>query len=223
MLVNIFGKRGAGKTHLIKRVLHQCEYPVVVLDILGNFSEVQNSYQTDSLPDALAKIAAYNHYQKISDGERGLRDEPAPIVVLQPADPDEAIDFVSAFLWEEWGGTLVIDEADGFNIHNAPCFSQLVRYGRNHGVHLLTGCRRPAELDRNITAGANTIYIFQTQEPRDVEYFRKTLIGDQALQLINLPEYHGLFVNYDKKTTGIFKTDEKGDVFILTENTMSPK
>lgn len=223
MLVNIFGKRGAGKTHLIKRVLHQCEYPVVVLDILGNFSEVQNSYQTDSLPDALAKIAAYNHYQKISDGERGLMDEPAPIVVLQPADPDEAIDFVSAFLWEEWGGTLVIDEADGFNIHNAPCFSQLVRYGRNHGVHLLTGCRRPAELDRNITAGANTIYIFQTQEPRDVEYFRKTLIGDQALQLINLPEYHGLFVNYDKKTTGIFKTDEKGDVFILTENTMSPK
>ncbi len=223
MLVNIFGKRGAGKTHLIKRTLPKCEAPVVVLDILGNFSEVDNSYQTDSIPDALEKIAKYNHYQKLTKYERGLMEEPAPIIVLQPADPDEAINFVSAFMWEEWGGTLVIDEADGFSIANAPCFSQLIRYGRNHGVHILTGCRRPAELDRNITAGANVIYIFQTQEPRDIEYFRKTLMGDQALRLNSLADYHGLFINYDKKTTGVFKTDEKGELFILEENSTSPK
>ena len=222
MLVNIFGKRGAGKTHMIKRALQDCEAPVVVLDILGNFDQTPNSYQTDSLSDALQKIVDYNVYSGATDAERGLMEETAPVIVLQPADPDEAINFVSALLWEEWGGTLVIDEADGFSITNAPCFSQLIRYGRNHGVHILTGCRRPAELDRNITAGANCIYIFQTQEPRDVEYFSKTLIGKaQAERLINLPEYHGLFVNYDKKTTGLFKTDQTGQVFILEEKQMN--
>lgn len=222
MLVNIFGKRGAGKTHMIKRALQDCEQPVVVLDILGNFDQTPNSYQTDSLSDALQKIVDYNVYNGATDNERGLMEETPGIIVLQPADPDEAIDFVSALLWEQWGGTLVIDEADGFNIHSAPCFSQLIRYGRNHGVHILTGCRRPAELDRNITAGANCIYIFQTQEPRDVEYFSKTLIGkSQAERLINLPEYHGLFVNYDKKTTGLFKTDENGQVYILEEKQMN--
>lgn len=221
MLVNVFGKRGAGKTHLIKRVLPQCETPVVVIDILGNFVDIPNSYETDSLSDALQKITDYNVYSAASDNERGFMEEVPGIIVLQPADPDEAVDFISALLWEEWGGTLVLDEADGFNIHNAPCFDQLVRYGRNHGVHILTGCRRPAELSRNITAGANTIYIFQTQEPRDIEYFAKTLIGkEQAERLINMPEYHGLFVNYDKKTTGVFKTDKNGDVFILEEKTM---
>ena len=222
MLVNIFGKRGAGKTHMIKHALTFCEAPVVVLDILGNFSKIKNSYQTDTLSDALQKITDYNTYESASDNERAFMDEVPPIIVLQPSDPDEAINFVSALLWHEYGGTLVIDEADGFSIANAPCFDQLIRYGRNRGVHVLTGCRRPYELNRNITAGANCIYIFQTQEPRDIDYFAKTLIGkEQAERLKNLPEYHGLFINYDKKTIGMFKTGAQGEVYILSENQIS--
>lgn len=221
MLVNIFGKRGAGKTHMIKRALQDCEPPVVVLDVLGNFDEIPDSYQTDSTSDALEKIKAFNDYARAENNQRAFMDEIPPIIVLQPLDPDEAIDFISAMLWHEWGGTLVIDEADAFDIHKAPSFMYLIRYGRNHGVHLLTGCRRPAELNRNITAGANAIYIFQTQEPRDVEYFAKTLLGkEQAQRLISLPEHHGLFINYDKKTIGIFKTDEKGQVWIIEEKEM---
>ena len=223
MLVTIFGKRGAGKTHMIKNAINDCEAPVVVLDILGNFNELPNSYKTESLSDALQKIVDYNVYQSAPDNERAFMEEIPPVIVLQPADPDEAVDFVSALLWEQEGGTLVLDEADGFDIHSAKCFDQLIRYGRNKGVHILTGCRRPAELSRNITAGANCIYIFQTQEPRDVEYFKKTLIGDQAERLISLQEYHGLFINYDKKTIGVFKTDDKGQVYILEENKMTPK
>lgn len=224
MLVNIFGKRGAGKTHMIKHALKYCEPPVAVLDILGNFNEdeVPISYQTDSLSDACEQIKNYNVYEAASDNERAFMDEVPPIIVLQPADPDTAIDFISATLWHEFGGTLVIDEADGFSITEAPCFDQLIRYGRNRGVHLLTGCRRPYELNRSITAGANCIYIFQTQEPRDIEYFAKTLIGkDQADRLKNLPEYHGLFINYDKKTIGMFKTGHKGEVYILEEKQIS--
>ena len=224
MLVNIFGKRGAGKTHAIKHALYNCEAPVVVIDILGNFDQINDSYQTETLSDALQKIIDYNVFQGASDSEREFMDEVPPIIVIQPADPNIAIDHISALLWEEYGGTLVIDEADGFSIYEAPCFDQLIRYGRNHGVHILTGCRRPAELNRNITAGANTIYIFQTQEPRDIEYFAKTLIGkEQAERLKNMPEYHGLFINYDKKTIGTFKTDEKGQVWILEENKIGAK
>ena len=222
MLVNIFGKRGAGKTHMIKYAVQYCEKPVIVLDILGNFTELKNSYTADSLSDALQKIKDYNVFVAATDNERAFMEEIPPIIVLQPHDPDEAIDFVSSMLWHEEGGTLVIDEADGFNIYSAPCFSELIRYGRNKGVHILTGCRRPAELDRNITAGANCIYIFQTQEPRDIEYFSKTLIGKQhAESLKNLPDYHGLFIDYDRKVVGVFKTDEQGATYILTEKSLS--
>lgn len=222
MLVNIFGKRGAGKTHMIKRALLKCEPPVVVLDVLGNFHDIPGTYQTESLPDALQKIKEYNEQQSMDEYQRGLTEEIPPVIVLQPMDASEAVDFVSALMWHEWGGTLVIDEADAFDIHQAPHFDYLIRYGRNHGVHILTGCRRPAEISRNITAGANALYIFQTQEPRDIEYFAKTLLGkQQAERLKNLPEFHGLFINYDKKTIGIFKTDQKGDVFILEEKNIN--
>lgn len=224
MLVTIFGKRGAGKTQMIKGAIKNCEAPVVIIDILGNFDEMENSYQTESLSDALEKIRDYNDYERANDDERRFMEEIPRVIVLMPSDPDEAVNFISAMLWEEEGGTLVLDEADGFNIYNAPCFDQLIRYGRNKGVHLLTGCRRPAELSRNITAGANKIFIFQTQEPRDVEYFSKTLIGkDQAERLISLEEYHGLFIDYDTKEIGVYKTDENGNVFLVEKTKLSPK
>jgi len=224
MLVNIFGKRGAGKTHMIKYALQECEAPVVVIDILGNFSsdEIPDSLETESLTEALRKITEYKQYEAASNDERGLMEDIPPIIILRPHDPDEAIDYVSSILWHEEGGTLVIDEADGFNIYNAPCFSDLIRYGRNRNIHLLTGCRRPAELDRNITAGANCIYIFQTQEPRDIDYFAKTIVGkEQAERLKNMPDYHGLFINYDKKTIGVFRTDDQGAVWILSEKSLN--
>lgn len=222
MLVNIFGKRGAGKTHMIKHTIPQCEAPVVVLDLLGNFDELPDAFQTDSIADALEEIKRYNYYQGASEGERGLMEEPAPIIVLQPQNADEAIEFVSSMMLEEEGGTLVLDEADAFEMSKDSAFNYLIRYGRNFGVHVLTGCRRPAELNRNITAGANCIYIFQTQEPRDIEYFAKTLIGkEQAERLKNLPPHHGLFINYDTKTIGMFKTDDQGAVWILSENKLS--
>lgn len=218
MLACIFGKRGAGKTVMIKRQIEFCESPVVVLDILGNFSNLPNSYETDSLSDALQKIVDYNVYSRANDHERRFMEEVPPVIVLQPDDPNDAVEHVSALLYSEEGGTLVLDEADGFSYH-MPWFSKLIRYGRNKGVHVLTGCRRPAELDRNITAGANCIYIFQTQEPRDIEYFAKTLIGkEQAERLKSLPDYHGLFIDYDKKTIGTFKTDERGAVYIIDEH-----
>jgi len=225
MLVNVFGKRGSGKTFLIRRTIKYCEAPIVIIDLLGNFGleHFPKSYQTESISDCCEKIVEYNQYQAADKNTRAFMDEIPSVIVIQPDDPNEAIDYISALMWEEWaGGTLVIDEADGFSYDQAKYFSKLIRYGRNRGIHLLTGCRRPAELDRNITAGANSLYIFQTQEPRDVEYYSKTLLGkEQAESLKSLPDYHGLFINYDKKTTGVFKTDERGDVIILKEKPMN--
>jgi len=81
---------------------------------------------------------------------------------------------------------------------------------------LLTGCRRPAEISRNITAGANRLYLFRTQEPRDIEYFR-SIIGDRAFELMDVPQYSGLYLDYDSQEIGRFRIDEKGEVFILSK------
>lgn len=210
MLVCFFGKRGSGKTTVIRGNLENMKAPVVVLDILGNFDD-PSFVQTTTIAECVENVRYYIAAPK--EEKRKLQK----IIVLKCSNPDAAIDFLSATLWESHGGTLVIDEADGFNETNAPCFDQIVRYGRNRGVDIVTGCRRPAEISRNITAGANRVFIFQTQEPRDVDYFESTVLGEKAEILMKIPKFHGLFVDYDESKVGTFRIDEKGVIYKLNE------
>src|SRR5690606_19579924 len=137
-----FGKRGSGKTTSIRGQLGDCRPPVVILDILGNFHD-PNYFNTSKISDAIEEL------------NRQIKDDDFKIINLITADPDLAVDYMSAALYEANGGTLILDEVDAFNFAEAKCFDQLIRYGRNKNVSLITGCRRPAEVSRNITAAAN--------------------------------------------------------------------
>jgi DNA helicase HerA-like ATPase len=65
----------------------------------------------------------------------------------------------------------------------------LIRYGRHQDVELIGISRRPAEVNRDLTANANEIYIFRTHEPRDIAYFREILGSDVADSLPSLPKF----------------------------------
>lgn len=204
MLINFFGKRGSGKTTVIKGQLDDCHGPVVVIDILGNFNEPKY-VQTDDLSECILLVKDYLDTHDKSDKEK--------IFVLKTADPNMAVEYMSAVLWHAQGGTLILDEVDEFSVHEAPCFDQLIRYGRNKNIDLITGCRRPAEISRNITAGANQIFCFQTQEPRDIDYFRATILGEEAEKLMTLPKHSGLYADYDLNELGSFTVDTNGKIF----------
>ena len=207
MLICVFGKRGSGKTTFIRGNVNNYRPPVIIVDILGNFNnkEFIHVKNESDLADQI------KYYLENKNSDENLID----IFVLKPTDPDVGVDFASSILWNAAGGTLVLDEADGFSFANAPCYDQLVRYGRNRNVDIITGCRRPAEISRNITAVANKIFVFQTKEPRDIDYFESTVLGSEAEKLINLAQFHGLFVDYDKRVTGKYNIDKDGRVYIL--------
>lgn len=213
MVINFFGKRGSGKTTTIKGQLEDCRPPVVIIDILGNFPEETLHYdyglesaQTTEIKDCILKIRDYHLNQ----------DESQKIICLKTQDYNLAIDYLSACLWEINGGTLVLDEGDVLDFSEAPCFDQIIRYGRNHNVDMLFGCRRPAEISRNITAAANKFYCFGTHEWRDIEYFR-TLFGEKAEELQKVEKFHGIFLNYDQNLVGTFKIDKLGKIFHTSE------
>lgn len=205
MIIEFFGKRGSGKTTAIRNQILSAKKPAIVVDLLGNFSDL--GYQTSSLSDALLKISDYLK----------TRDKQFEIITLKTASPDEAIDYASAALWEAYGGTLVLDECDAFSLSEAACFDDLIRYGRNRGVDVITGCRRPAEISKNITAAANKVFCFQTTEPRDIDYFEATVFGREARRLMNLPKYSGLYIDFDASTMGDFKTNAQGQIFLTSE------
>ena len=206
-VINFFGKRGAGKTTVIRGQLLDCRPPVVVIDILGNFQN-PNYFQSESLSQTITEIS------------NQLKNDKYKIIVLKTPDPNLAVDYLSATLWEVEGGTLVLDEIDAFNISESPCFDQLIRYGRNKNISIITGCRRPAEVSRNITAAANQMYAMKTNEPRDIDYFSQTIFGEYAYELMRLPEFHGLYVDYDLSEKGIFRFDINGHIFKLKSDAL---
>jgi len=213
MVINFFGRRGSGKTTTIRGNLKYCRPPIIVIDVLGNFHE-ENFIQCSSIEGALDEIQRYS----ASASYHRHRNRPGqPIIVVKTGKPDVAADYLSAAIWKLNGGTLILDEVDAIRYKEGSCFDEYIRYGRNHNGDLITGCRRPAELDRNITAAANKFYCFSTHEFRDIEYFTQSVFGERALQLQGMPKFSGLYIDYDKHITGTFVIDPVGNIFHTSE------
>jgi len=212
MLITVFGRRGSGKTTLIRRLIPTQKRPIIVIDVLGNF--VNDGWDVAySLKSGLESLAAY------------LRDKEnhSGTIVVVDSDINRTIDYFCSALWKIGGGTLVLDEVDAFSIAESPCFDEAIRYGRNRGIDVITGCRRPAELSRNITAGADIAFIFNTHEPRDILYYSEFVGDELALTLRRLPQYHGIFKDFKNQKSGIFKTTGDGKITILRNAKQSLK
>jgi hypothetical protein len=206
MLITVFGRRGSGKTTLIRHMVPQQVKPVLVVDILGNYIDDSYPHVTAySAQEALNEIRSYMQNPKKHPG----------IIVVADSDISRSVDFCSSALWHTFGGTLILDEVDAINVSESPCFDEAIRYGRNRGIHVITGCRRPAELSRNITAGADLALCLTTQEPRDIEYYRDFLGDDLAFTLPKLPQYHGVYKDFKTGKSGLFKTDPDGKIHVL--------
>lgn len=214
MVINFFGRRGSGKTTTIRGgVLPYCRPPIIIIDVLGNYHE-ENFIQCNTIEGALDEIKRYT----LSSDFSKRRNQPGtPIIVLKTGNPALAADYVASAIWKINGGTLILDEIDAIKYKEGSCFDEYIRYGRNHNGDLITGCRRPAELDRNITAAANKFYCFSTHEFRDIEYFTQSVFGERALQLQSLPKFSGLYIDYDRHITGTFVIDPHGNIYHTSE------
>jgi hypothetical protein len=208
MVINIFGRRGSGKTTTIRGNIKYYRGPIFIIDVLGNFDD-PSYIHTNSLPDALERLKEIVRTRKDLGQVKG-----SPVICLKTGDPALAAEYFSAAIWKlQTGGTLVLDEVDAVHFKENTCFSEYIRYGRNRGGDLITGCRRPAEMDKNITAAANKFYCFGTHEPRDIEYFEAAVFGEYAWELMKCPKYSGIFIDFDKNIRGKFRIDILGNVF----------
>lgn len=217
MVINFFGRRGSGKTTAIRGNLKYCRPPILVIDVLGNFAS-SDYIQCTSVEEVIDHVKNYIRF-RTTNPNSPIRPG-YPVIVLRTGNPSLAADYLSSTIWKIEGGTLVLDEVDAIQMKEGSCFDEYIRYGRNHKGDLITGCRRPAELDRNITAAANKFYCFSTHEYRDIEYFSQSVFGDRAIELQSLPKYTGLFIDYDKHVIGTFKIDINGNIYHTTESSL---
>ncbi len=190
----------------------------MIIDVLGNYDQVEY-IQTNNLKDCILEIKKY--YLLTKKNKKWNSPEVPKVISLKTHDPVQAADYVSACIWEINGGTLVLDEVDSISIKEGSCFDEYIRYGRNHNGDLITGCRRPAELERNITAAANKFYCFQTHEWRDIEYFDANVFGDRAQELQRMEKWTGMFLDYDAGLIGKFRIDRQGKIYHIEESVLT--
>jgi hypothetical protein len=212
MLITIFGRRGSGKTTMIRGLIPTMKKPVVVIDILGNYTSEKQWKQTNEITEALTEIL------------KSTREKNHPgIIVLSASDMSRATDYVCSALWHRGGGTIVLDEADAIDVTQSPCFDEAVRYGRNRGIDIITGCRRPAEISKNVTAGADIAYCLTTHEPRDLLYYREFLGDDAAAKLPRLAKYHGIARDFVDQQDFVFKTTPDGKIIKISKHSETVK
>jgi len=142
-----------------------------VLDPMGDFGGVVGS---------AAEITEYWR-------ERGRRRRWH--LVVRPQD-DADLSMAWHFVSQVVDCVVVVDEIDRYaGIHRmVPELSDLAHYGRHRAVSLVGTARRPANVNRDLTALADELVCCRVTEPRDLAYLAQWMGTETAQRLASLPD-----------------------------------
>lgn len=167
----IFGMKGSGKSFVSKEIVQ--EYPrVIAIDNIGEYPlEVIQGFDA-----SVRRVVQASHEAEF---RLAIRTES----VEKDLEIIKLVGTMHSLL-------LVTEETSKYvNAGYMPePIENLIRYGRHRDISQIYISRRPSEITRDLTANADFIAIFRTQEPRDIAYMR-SFMGDRALNLPNLAEY----------------------------------
>jgi len=172
----LFGKKGSGKSTLSKEIAR--EWPrVIVLDTMSEYTEA-DKYETAQ------------GFRDITELLQAKCDERRYKLSLQEFDIMEGLTILE-LCWEIPDTFIIIEEA---GLYSSPSqlpmpVANLVLRGRHKAISTLWTSQRPASLNRAITSQADVIIAFRQHEERDVHYL-KSVLGDKAEELRDLPDYH---------------------------------
>jgi hypothetical protein len=178
---------GTGKTTLLKRLVDHADRAIIV-DPLGKLGHLGVCIPTP------AEFKAYWRRQYHRKWKIVLQ----PGKIAPSATPREALAPFLRTAREAAVGSppfwVFVDEVDAFGSAFAadPEIRALADYGRNFGVSLAFVARRPACVDRTLSAQADTLYLFKAKEPRDLEYFRDVVGAGVAARLPGLAPFQAL-------------------------------
>ena len=169
-VISVFGHKGSGKSTLVKELVAEHKR-VIVFDTMGEYDDAIEDYNT-----------AVRELGRVQDARRFR-------VAIRLPEDDDALDAMEVAY--EVPRCLVVFEETSFYCSPSTMptiLKKFVRYGRHREISQVYVSRRPAEINRDLTAQSDLIVSFRQHEPNDVDYLRK-LMGSQADKLPHLREY----------------------------------
>ena len=174
-IVGVFGKAGSGKSYLIQSIMDDLPRPVFIVDSQAEFNTGVQFETADELLSFLIEG----------------RPNVSGIYVLNSTTDLDFDTFFRILATAQDPATVVIDEADLFctpyNIN--PDLARIIKYGRHWKQHIVYAARRPAEVNRNLTAQSDCLISFKQTEPRDIAALKKSYAEAEALAELDETNY----------------------------------
>jgi hypothetical protein len=174
----IIGKTGSGKT--VKALKLIADAPrVVIFDTLGQ------DYSDGVVFYDLAALKAFWLSGEPKIYQRRFR------LIYRPTNEIEEFDEVCDLAYKCGDLTLVAEELDLFCPPRqlTPGIRHILKRGRHADITFIGITQRPYGIDRTVTAMCNEVYVFKTDEPRDIKYLCERLGEGIAGKIAALQEY----------------------------------
>jgi len=178
IILIIFGKRGSGKTILAKNKVRD-RWRLLIYDTLGEYSTGVIVTDLNELKEIWGKIYRGNFR-----------------ITYQPVDPEGDFDAVCREVALCGDLTFLVEELDRFArpLAMSRQFKEIVQRGRHHRVELIGVTQRPHGIDKLLTSQAKQMCIFNTTEPRDIDYFKDVVGYKVVMKIADLKEFE--YVNW---------------------------
>jgi len=174
-IILIFGKRGTGKSYLANKLVEQ-DRRLLIFDTL---SEYNNGVVFDAEYAERFREFWRHTYR------RNFR------LIYRPLKPDAEIDEIAGLVFALGNMTFLVEEIDCYctSYQIGDSFAHVVQRGRHRNITLIGVTQRPYGIHRLLTSQAKEIYVFGTNEPRDIEYLQNLLGREIEAKLSQLKQY----------------------------------
>lgn len=188
----LIGKTGSGKTVKACKLIED-RPRVVIFDTLGH------DYSDGVVFYELAALKAF--WGKCYRGRFRL--------IYRPTSDVEEFDEVCDLAYKCGNLVFVAEELDLFCPPRqlTPGIRHILKRGRHADITFIGVTQRPYGIDRIVTAMCNEVYVFKTDEPRDIQYLSERLGEGIAEKIAALGEYEYV-LQKDHSTEFIVGKDE---------------
>lgn len=190
----IVGKRGCGKSYLARTMIANCKRVLC-------YDSNRHDYTAGVVCDGLSVIKSY--WRRVVGGPYQL--------IYRSDKPRADFDTVCKIVMAAGDTVFVVDEVDMYFDKGEPseAFSDVIRRGRHNDIDLVGITQRPRQMGE-IRSMANEVYIFETHEPSDLQYFKQSF-SEKLVEMIKRLkqfEYVKVILPYDENALVVGRDDD---------------
>ena len=174
LIIAVFGKKGSGKTTLVKNLIRQSKR-LIVIDTLNEYNVGEIVYSKENLFNQ-TRFETFR-------------------IVYRPLSEIDA-DFAFRLCQHLENVTIVVEEADNYATSNylSEDFRYLIHYGRHYKVNIIVSCRQANRLRSDITAQSDYIISFKQQGRHCLSYMEDFDDKNIILKIDKLHLHEYIFV-----------------------------